>query len=208
MRIMRRAIGIAVAGAVIAVAAHAQLGLLGPKRPPPVEHPEGYYLLRLPRGWSHAFAPGEQFTASGTHGDTAQLTITVTDVEREADTELVALNAHRRLRELPHFKDGGGGRLTIGGKPASIRSFEFDYQGNTELTVAVEELYVVTGRILVTVHFEVMRRSLPAFKEDLKAIYDSLRVADVDAEGRVKRAPRPKQRRERTTVVPDISTFH
>lgn len=186
----------------LAAPALAQMELFQ-KKPPPFVHPEGYYSLSLPRGWESQLRPDGTFEASATNGDTGKLTIHRVNVERDVDTELVALNAHRELRKLPHFKDGGGGRLKIGGKPASIRSFEFDYMGNTEYTISVEELYVVSGTVLFVVHFEVMKRSFRHFALDLKKIYDSLRVADVDAEGKPIHPVRPKKVKD-PAIVPNI----
>jgi len=172
---------------VVALAglAQAQVEIFGPPKPAPFFHPKGFYAVGFPGGWSYELKPDGRLVATATRGrDKAQLTLTMTSVPKDADTENVALNAAKELRKLLHFKDGGGGRLKIAGKPASVRSFEFDYQGNTEYTITVEELYVVSGPVLFTLHFEVMKRSFPAYAGDLKSIYDSLMVAEIDAEGK------------------------
>jgi hypothetical protein len=200
---MRRALLIAILCG-LAVPAAAQLDIFQ-KKPRPFLHPEGYYLVAMPRGWAGQLKPDGAFEASSSRGrDQGKLTIRMAIVARDVDTELVALNAHRELRKLPHFKDGGGGRLKVGGKPASIRSFEFDYMGNTEYTISVEELYVVSGTVLFVVHFEVMKRSLRNYALDLSVIYDSMRVAEIDATGKPTRPVRLPKRKGGSAIVPGI----
>jgi hypothetical protein len=187
---------------LLPVLAAAQLQqILGNKRPPPFVHPQGFYAVTFPRGWDHELKPNGQMVDTATKGDQALFTVTMESVPGDVDTEMVALNAGRKLRELPHYKDGGGGRLTIGGKPASIHSFQFNYQGNTEYQVAVEELYVVSGSVLFTIHFEVMRRSFPKFRKDLKQLYDGFAVAEIDATGHPKRKARPKSSKRKDSVI-------
>ena len=148
---------------LLALSAQAQIDAMLGKKVPPLLHPGGYYALVPPRSWSNEFTRDGQLIMQAKQRDQAELTITIKTLPAaDADTELVALNHARALKKLPNFRDGGGGRLTIGGKPASIRSFEFDYNANTEYTISVEELYIVSGRVLVLVHFEVMKRSFPA----------------------------------------------
>lgn len=173
--------------------AQAQMEIFGPPKPAPFFHPKGFYALGFPGGWSYELQPDGKLVATATKGnDKAMLSLTMTTVPKDADTENVALNAAKELRKLLHFKDGGGGRLKIAGKPASVRSFEFDYQGNTEYTITVEELYVVSGPVLFRSHFEVMKRSFPYYAADLKVIYDSLMVAEIDADGKPFKVVAPK----------------
>jgi hypothetical protein len=181
---MKRFLTFVVAALVLSAGAHAQIQeLFEGKRTPPTVHPKGYFALELPRGWNAEFDAKGDMLATGGSGDVAQLRISVQTLPTaDADTELVALNHSRELRKLPNFRDGGGGRLKIGGKPASIRSFLFDYNGNTEYTVSVEELYIVSGRVMIMLHFEVMKRSFANYGKDLKQIYDSLGIADMGAD--------------------------
>jgi hypothetical protein len=200
---MRRALLITIV-CCLALPATAQLDIFQ-KKPRPFLHPEGYYLVAMPRGWEGQLQADGSFAASASRGrDQGKLTIRMASVERDVDTELVALNAHRELRKLPHFKDGGGGRLKVGGKPASIRSFEFDYMGNTEYTISVEELYVVSGTVLFVVHFEVMKRSLRHYALDLSIIYDSMRVAEIDATGKPTRPVRLPKRTGGSAIMPGV----
>jgi hypothetical protein len=183
----RTAIALVVVAAALcssAVLAQIEMDLLGPRRPPPFFHPRGFYSLSFPGGWEYRISDDGNLVANKAAGDRAELTITMKSVPPKVDTEMVAHNAGIALRKLPHFVDRGGGRLAIGGKPASVRSFEFDYQGNTEYTISVEELYIVSGSVLFTVHFEVLKRSFRNFGGDLKTIYDSMAVAEIDAEGK------------------------
>ena len=183
----------------------AQAEIFGPPKPAPFYHPKGFYALGFPGGWSYELKPNGALVASANKGmDGAQLTLAMRTVPRDADTENVALNAAKELRKLPHFKDGGGGRLKIAGKPASVRSFEFDWQGNTEYTIAVEELYVVSGPVLFTLHFEVMKRSFHNYRGDLKSIYDSLMVAEIDADGKPFKVVAPKPVKD-NSEVPDLN---
>jgi hypothetical protein len=112
-------------------------------------------------------------------------TITHFTIPGKLDAELMAFNAEKELKKLPHYRKTGGGRLLLGEAKASIRSFMFDYQGNTEYPVAVEELYLVTGGKAVRVHFETMARAMPGYANDLRAVYDTLGLAEVDGLGQV-----------------------
>ena len=191
MRARHTLIGLVVVG--LAGLALAQAEIFGPPKPAPFFHPKGFYAVGFPGGWSYELKPDGNLVAISQNGmDRAQLTVSMRSVPKDATTENVALNAAKELRKLPHFKDGGGGRLKIAGKPASVRSFEFDWQGNTEYTITVEELYVVSGPVLFTLHFEVMKRSFPSYRNDLKAIYDSLMVAEIDADGKPFKVVAPK----------------
>ncbi|MBN2357823.1 MAG: hypothetical protein JXR83_00115 [Deltaproteobacteria bacterium] len=194
---------------VVAIAltglAPAQMEIFGPPKPAPFFHPKGFYALGFPGGWSYELNKSGDLVASAQKGmDRAELTLSMRSVPKDADTENVALNAAKALRKLPHFKDGGGGRLKIAGKPASVRSFEFDWQGNTEYTIAVEELYVVSGPVLFTLHFEAMKRSFPAYRNDLKTIYDSLMVAEIDADGKPFKVVSPKPVKD-NSGVPNVN---
>lgn len=191
---MKRAIIIGAVLMLWSLEAVAQVPMMGGKRPKPFTHPKGFYGVAFPRGWTYELKPNGQLVAVGGRGtDQATFTVTMSKVPAGVDPEMVALNAGRKLKKLPHFKDGGGGRLTMAGKPASIHSFEFDYQGNTEYRIVVEELYIVSGSVLYTFHFEVMRRSFPKTTKDLKMIYDSIMVAEIDADGKPFKAVRAKR---------------
>lgn len=164
--------------------AQAQLdSIIGPRRPPAFVHPQGFFTIQLPRGWQAKLDKDGNMIAHKMAGDKAELTLRMSKVPMNADTEMVAFNKGRKLRKLPHYVDGGGGRLKVSGKKASVHSFAFDYRGNTEYTIAVEEMYVVSGSILFTLHFEVLKRSMPHFKKDLMQIYSGLKVAEIDATG-------------------------
>ncbi len=203
---MRIRIVIAIGALLLSAVALAQLdALMRGRRPPPFVHPQGFYALEFPRSWEFELSPQNQLVARRTQRDRAELTVTLKKVPRDVDTEMVALNAGRALKQLPHYVDRGGGRLKVAGKAASMRSFEFDYQGNTEYTIAVEELYVVSGTVLFTVHFEVLKRSFPRFGKDLRQIYDSFQVAEIDAAGQPIAPARPKAVRRGNTIMPDPS---
>ncbi len=186
--------------------AKAQLaGIIGPRRPPPFVHPQGFYTLQLPGGWEAELNKDGDLVAHKTAGDKAELSLKMTTVPMNADTEMVAFNKGRKLRKLPHYVDGGGGRLKVSGKKASVHSFAFDYRGNTEYTIAVEEMYIVSGTVLFTLHFEVLKRSMPRFKKDLTQIYSGLKVAEIDATGRPivqKKARKKRKKRYKGIQIP------
>jgi len=186
--------------------ARAQLeGIIGPRRPPPFVHPQGFYTIQLPRGWQAELDKNGDMIAHKTNGDKAELTLRMTTVPMNADTEMVAFNKGRALRKLPHYVNGGGGRLKVSGKKASVHSFAFDYQGNTEFTISVEEMYVVSGTVLFTLHFEVLKRSMPRFKKDLMQIYSGLKVAEIDATGRAiipRKAPKKHKKKSLPFKLP------
>ncbi|MFH1812203.1 MAG: hypothetical protein ABIJ09_25930 [Pseudomonadota bacterium] len=193
----------ALAATTLSSLALAQLDMemFGQRRPPPFFHPKGYYAVEFPGGWEHKLTAQGQLVANKLAGDRAELTITMKSVPNKVDTEMVAHNAGIALRKLPTFVDRGGGTLTVAGKPASVRSFEFDYQGNTEYTVAVEELYIVSGSVLYTVHFEVLKRSFRNFQKDLQKIYGSIIVAEIDADGQPMHPVRPRAKASPDSIM-------
>ncbi|MEW5854866.1 MAG: hypothetical protein AB2A00_39180 [Myxococcota bacterium] len=167
---------------------------------PAFGHSTGLFAFTPPSGWACQQLKDGAVECRTGNGDAPGLaTITHATIEGNLDAELMALNSEKALKKLPHYRRTGGGRLLLGGVKASIRSFTFDYQGNTEYTVAVEELYVVTGSKAVRVHFETMALAMPSYGGDLKALYDTFAVAEVDASGQVvtPAKPRPLNKKKR-----------
>ncbi|MBI5497812.1 MAG: hypothetical protein HY904_22585 [Deltaproteobacteria bacterium] len=181
---------LAVLAAAVPARANDLEGMFGNSEPP-FEHSTGLYAFLPPGGWNcqQQRDSSVQCQASSTG---AMLRIEHWTIEGQLDSELMAFNEERKLQKLPHFRKNGGGRLLLGDVKASIRSFVFDYQGNAEYPVAVEELYVVSGGKAIRVHFEVMARAMPSHARDLKQLYDTFGVAEVDALGQVVTAARPR----------------
>ncbi len=160
---------------------------------PAFTHSTGLYAFLPPGGWNCRQLPdsaAECRTSNG--GAPAVLTISHLTVEGQLDSELMAINTEKALKKLPHYKRLGGGRLLLGGVKASIRSFTFDYQGNTEYPVAVEELYVVSGGKAVRLHFETMTSAMPTYSGELRKVYDTFAVGEVDALGQVVNPAQPR----------------
>lgn len=182
----------------VPVGAHAQAGQLMDimqQEAPPFSHSSGLYAFTPPGGWFCQQAKGGKVECKTGKGPApGTFVITYSTIEGRLDSELMAFNEERRLQKLPHFKKTGGGRLVLGGAKASVRSFTFDYQGNTEYPVAVEELYVVTGGKAIRLHFETMARAMPAYGGDLRQIYDTLGVAEVDEMGQVITPAEPRSK--------------
>jgi hypothetical protein len=166
--------------------------------PLPFSHSTGLYMFIPPQGWSCQQLRDSSVECQTNNGPApGTMRITHMTIEGDLDAELMALNAERDLKKLPHYRKSGGGRLLLGTTKAALRSFQFDYLGNTELPVAVEELYVVTGAKAIRLHFETMARSMPAYMQDLKLVYDTFGVAEVDAAGQVVQVAKPRQQAKR-----------
>jgi hypothetical protein len=160
---------------------------------PPFAHSTGLFAFLPPPGWSCQQNRDSSVECRGQNGpQPGVLTVTHQTVEGQLDAELMALNAEKQLKRLPHYQRTGGGRLLLGDVKAAIRSFRFDYQGNNEYPVAVEELYVVSGGKAIRVHFETMLLAMPHYMGDLKRFYDTLGVAEVDAMGQVVAGAQPR----------------
>jgi hypothetical protein len=160
---------------------------------PPFAHSTGLYCLVPPPGWVCQQLRDSSVECRSNNGpQPGLLTITHQTVEGQLDSELMALNAEKNLKKLPHYQRTGGGRLLLGDVKASIRSFRFDYQANNEYPVAVEELYVVSGGKAMRLHFETMLHAMPSYMLDLKKVYDTLGVAEVDALGQVVQGAQPR----------------
>ena len=164
----------------------------------PFTHSTGLFMFIPPQGWMCQQLRDSSVECK-TNGGPAPGTLRITHmtIEGNLDAELMALNAERDLKKLPHYQKSGGGRMLLGTTKAALRSFTFDYLGNTELPVAVEELYVVTGGKAIRVHFETMYHSMPAYMGDLKQVYDTFGVAAVDAAGQVVQIAKPRQQPKR-----------
>jgi hypothetical protein len=197
-------LGMAAAADLVAPrVAHAQAGevmeLMGEDVPPFV-HSTGLYALRPAPGWRCMQLRDGAVECKTDNGPSVGVcTITYSTIAGQLDSELMAFNEERKLKKLKHFRKTGGGRLLLGDVKASLRSFTFDYQGNTEYPVAVEELYVVSGGKAIRVHFETMAHAMPSYGADLKQLYDTLGVAEVDDTGTVVQPaePRSAQKKKR-----------
>lgn len=153
---------------------------------PAFVHSSGLYAFRPPSGWFCNQVKGGAVECRAERGPhQGSCSITYFTQQGQLDSELMAFNEEQKLKKLPHFKKTGGGKFLLGGAKASLRSFVYDYQSHTEYTVAVEELYVVTGGKAIKVHFETMASAMPAYAGDLKHLYDTLGVAEVDDTGNV-----------------------
>lgn len=156
-------------------------------------HSTGLYAMRPANSWRcNQLRDGAVECRTDSGPAQGVCTITFATIAGQLDSELMAFNEERKLKKLPHFRKTGGGRLLLGDVKASLRSFTFDYQGNTEYPVAVEELYVVSGGKAIRVHFETMAHAMPAYGMDLKQLYDTLGVAEVDDNGTVVQPAEPR----------------
>jgi len=156
------------------------------ERPPQIMHTSGLFTFVPPNGWDcHQNKDSSVECRTNNAGAAGTLFVTHSTIQGVLDSELMALNSEKDLKKLPHYQRVGGGRILLGELKASIRSFVFDYQGNTEYPVAVEQLYVVSGSKAIKLHFETMRRTMPGYARDLKLVYDTFSVGEVDALGQV-----------------------
>lgn len=187
--------GVALTAALLGAPAHARADVtdMFGQNEPPLVHSTGLFALVPPSGWNCQQLKDSSVECNTSNGpQPGVLTITHQTVEGQPDCELMALNAESALKRLPHYRRTGGGRFLLGGVKAAIRSFTFDYQSNTEYPVAVEELYVVSGGKAIRLHFETMSAAMPAYMLDLKKVYDTFGVAEVDVLGQVVQGARPR----------------
>ena len=64
------------------------------------------------------------------------------------------LNQMDRFQQKPHFKKISEARTKLDGSPAITVAFQYDYLGNVEYTVGVQQLIMVRGGKLYLIHLE------------------------------------------------------
>ena len=152
------------------------------QKPKPFIDPAGYYAVILPTGFDCEAKP-RKVKCTGNRGVQATLTIDVLDVPASATNEIVLLNQMDTFKKKPHFKMLQKGNTKIDKTPAVVVNFAYDYMGNVEYQVGVEELIMVRGGKLYLVHQEMRLDQLSTHKKDLEQLYRSFKPARLDAGG-------------------------
>src|ERR1700710_1506297 len=142
--------------AFTADAARAQDDLAGiffGQKPKPYIDPAGYYAAILPTGFD-CEAKARHVTCKGNRGVEALLTIDVVDVPPSASADIAMLNQMDKFKQKPHFKLLQKGAIKVDKSPATLVDFSYDYLGNVEYSIGVEELIMVRSGKLYLVHEE------------------------------------------------------
>ncbi|MCP4500623.1 MAG: hypothetical protein GY822_11745 [Deltaproteobacteria bacterium] len=142
----------------------------------------GYFMMVVPGGFNCEATP-RNLKCRGTRGANVLLHIEVRDVPRSATPALVLLNQMDAFKKKPHFKKVDQKKVVVDGSPGVVASFTYDYLGNVRYGVGVQALYVIRENKLFLIHFEARKRDFRSYLDDVKAVYASFRMADLDAGG-------------------------
>lgn len=159
-----------------------QMEFLFGQKPKPFIDPAGYWAAILPNGFD-CQARARHVECQGNRGISSILTIDVIDVPQSATADIAMLNQMDRFKEKPHFKMIGKGKTKIDKSPAITVSFSYDYMGNVEYQVGVQQLVMVRGGKLYLIHFETRLDQFLTHKKDLEQLYASFKPARLDAGG-------------------------
>lgn len=157
-------------------------GFLLGQKPKPFIDPAGFYACILPTGFD-CEAKARKVKCTGNRGVQAILTIDVLDVPASATADIAMLNQMDKFKDKPHFKLLQQGKIKIDGTPAVLVNFGYDYMGNVEYQVGVEEVIMVRGGKLYLIHQEMRLDQLSTHKKDLEQLYRSFKPARLDAGG-------------------------
>lgn len=152
------------------------------QKPKPYIDPAGFYAAILPTGFD-CEAKARKVKCTGNRGVQAILTIDVLDVPASATADIAMLNQMDKFKEKPHFKLLQKGKIKIDGTPSVLVNFAYDYMGNVEYQVGVEEVIMVRGGKLYLIHQEMRLDQLAVHKKDLEQLYRSFKPARIDAGG-------------------------
>lgn len=152
-------------------------------KPKPYIEPSGFYAVILPAGFDCEARVARHVECKSNRGTTALLTLDVLDVPPSATSDIAMLNQRDRFQQKPHFKKISEARTKLDGSPAITVAFQYDYLGNVEYTVGVQQLIMVRGGKLYLIHLETPLVSFAAHKADLEQVYRSFKPARLDASG-------------------------
>lgn len=157
----------------------------------------GFFSVVIPGGFNCTAKPRD-LKCQGTRGQNVLLKIEVRDVPRSATPALVVLNQMDAFKKKPHFKHINTKKLVIGGSDAVMASFTYDYLGNVRYGIGVQALYVIRENKLFLIHFEARENAYGAYAQDLQAVYNSFKMAQLDAGGNpLVESLKPKKKRNR-----------
>lgn len=157
--------------------------LLMGNKPKPFIEPSGYYAVILPPGFDCDAKVPRHVQCRSNRGTNALLTLDVLDVPPSATADIAMLNQMDRFQQKPHFKLITRTQTKLDGTPAITVAFQYDYLGNVEYTVGVQQLIMVRGGKLYLIHLETPLVSFGAHRQDLEQVYRSFKPARLDASG-------------------------
>jgi hypothetical protein len=156
-------------------------GLVGRQQKPFID-PAGFFAVVIPGGFD-CQAAARKVTCGGTRGVQALLTIEVVDVPASATVELVMLNQADAFKRKPHYQQVAKRSFKMDGTKALLASFTFDHNGNVELAVGVQALYMVKNTKAYVIHYEGRADQMVVHKADLEQLYASFKTARLDGGG-------------------------
>lgn len=181
-----------------------QMEFLFGQKPKPFIDPAGFYAAILPNGFD-CEARARHVECRGNRGVQAQLTIDVVDVPASATADIAMLNQMDRFKEKPHFKQIAKGKTKLDGAPAVTTSFSYDFMGNVEYAIGVQQLIMVRGGKLYLIHFESRLDQFATHKPDLDQLYRSFKPAGLDAGGNPILEDLKPKAVENPNALPDVS---
>jgi len=170
--------------ALAAGAAHAEdifEGLIGRQQKPLID-PAGYFAVLLPPGFDCEAAPRKVRCVSN-RGVQGTVSIDVVDVPLSASVELFVLNQSDLYKKKPHFRLLNQKKLTIDGTKAILATYTYDHNGNVELAVGAQGLYIVKPSKAYVIHYEGPASQMSVHTKDLQELYASFKTARLDGGG-------------------------
>lgn len=182
MRFVVAAIAVCAAlGAPPATAEDLLEGLTGRQQKPVID-PAGFFSVVLPSGFDCDAAP-RKIRCQSNRGVQGTLTIDVIDVPLSATVELFALNQRDAYKKKPHFRSLHEQKMTIDGAKALLASYTYDHNGNVELGVGAQVLYLVRPSKAYVIFYEGRADQMTAHAKDLRELYASFKTARLDGGG-------------------------
>jgi hypothetical protein len=174
------------------------------QKPKPFIDPAGYWAAILPTGFD-CEAKARHVQCKGNRGVESLLTIDVVDVPASATADIAMLNQMDKFKAKPHFRQLQKGKIKVAGEPAMLIDFSYDYLGNVEYSVGVEELILVRTGKLYLIHEEMRLDQLAVHKKDLLQLYGSFRPSRLDAGGNpIVEDLKPQSPRPPDGAAPDV----
>lgn len=170
--------------AFAATTAHAEdifEGLIGRQQKPLID-PAGYFAVLLPPGFDCEAAPRKVRCVSN-RGVQGTVNIDVVDVPLSASVELFVLNQSDIYKKKPHFRLLHQKKMTIDGAKAILATYTYDHNGNVELAVGAQALYLVKPSKAYVIHYEGAASQMAAHTKDLQELYASFKTARLDGGG-------------------------
>lgn len=182
-------------------------GLTGRQQKPVID-PAGFFSVVLPSGFDCDAAP-RKIRCVSNRGVQGTLTIDVIDVPLSATVELFALNQSDAYKKKPHFQLVHQKKMTIDGAKALLASYTYDHNGNVELGVGAQVLYLVRPSKAYVIFYEGRADQMTAHAKDLRELYASFKTARLDGGGHpiIEDLDPKNQPKKKSNDIPGITGY-